>query len=37
MLIDEMKIFFHQTLLSVTNTLKQSADEESMTKEIVDF
>jgi gliding motility-associated protein GldC len=37
MTIDEMKIFFHQTLLSMANTLEQSTNEENMAEDLRDY
>lgn len=37
MLIDEMKIFMHQTLLSMANTLEKSIQEEKMAGDMRDF
>jgi gliding motility-associated protein GldC len=37
MLADEMKIFFHQTLLSMADTLKKSTGEEKMADEMKEF
>lgn len=37
MLADEMKIFFHQTLLSMADTLKRSTGEEAMAEDLKDF
>ncbi len=37
MLEDEMKIFFHQTLLSMADTLKRSTGEEKMAEDMKDF
>ncbi len=37
MLVDEMKVFFHQTLLSMADTLKRSTGEENMAADLRDF
>ena len=37
MLVDEMKIFFHQTLLSMADTLKRAAGEEKMAEDMKHF
>lgn len=37
MLIDEMKIFMHQTMLSMANTLEKSIQEEKMAGDMRDF
>ena len=37
MLVDEMKIFFHQTLLSMADTLKRATGEEKMAEDLKDF
>lgn len=37
MMVDEMKIFFHQTLLSMADTLKRSTGEENMAEDLKDF
>ncbi len=37
MLADEMKIFFHQTLLSMADTLKRSTGEEAIAEDLKDF
>lgn len=37
MLVDEMKIFFHQTLLSMADTLKRATGEEKMSEDLKDF
>jgi len=37
MLADEMKIFFHHTLLSMADTLKKATGEENMAKDLKDF
>ena|ERR1041385_3597676 len=37
MLVDEMKIFFHQTLLSMADTLKKSTGEEKMAEDLKDY
>lgn len=37
MTIDEMKIFFHQTLLSMANTLEQATNEENMAEDLRDY
>ena len=37
MLVDEMKIFFHQTLLSMADTLKRATGEEKIAEDLKDF
>ncbi len=37
MTIDEMKIFFHQTLLTMANTFEQSTNEENMAEDLRDY
>ncbi|MBI3502841.1 MAG: gliding motility protein GldC [Bacteroidetes bacterium] len=37
MLVDEMKIFFHQTLLSMADTLKRATGEDAMAEDLKDF
>ena len=37
MLVDEMKKFFHQTLLSMADTLKKSTGEEKMAEDLKDY
>lgn len=37
MLVDEMKIFFHQTLLSMADTLKRATGEEAIAEDLKDF
>lgn len=37
MLVDDMKIFFHQTLLSMAETLKRATGEEKMAEDMKDF
>jgi len=37
MLVDEMKIFFHQTLLSMADTLKRATGEEKIAEDMKDF
>lgn len=37
MTVDEMKIFFHQTLLTMADTLKNSTNEEAMAGDMKDF
>lgn len=37
MLVDEMKIFFHQTLLSMADTLRRATGEEKMSEDLKDF
>jgi len=37
MMVDEMKIFFHQTLLSMADTLKRSTGEEKMAEDLKDY
>jgi gliding motility-associated protein GldC len=37
MMVDEMKIFFHQTLLSMAETLKRATGEEKMAEDMKDF
>ena len=37
MLVDEMKIFFHQTLLSMADTLKRATGEEKMAEDLKDY
>lgn len=37
MLIDEMKIFFHQTLLSMADTFRRATGEEIMAEELKNF
>lgn len=35
--VDEMKIFFHQTLLAMADTFKRATDDEKMTNTMKDF
>ncbi len=35
--VDDMKIFFHQTLLSMTNTFNRATQDEKMTETMKDF
>ena len=35
--IDEMKIFFHQTLVAMSDTFKRATDDEKMTNTMKDF
>lgn len=37
MMIDDMQIFFHQMLLSMSDTYKRATGDEAMSKEIKDF
>ena len=37
MLVDEMKVFFHQTLVSMADTLKRSTGEEKIAEDMKDF
>jgi gliding motility-associated protein GldC len=37
MLVDEMKVFFHQTLLSMADTLKRATGEEKIAEDLKDF
>ena len=37
MLVDEMKVFFHQTLLSMADTLKRSTGEEKLAEDLKDY
>ena len=37
MLVDEMKTFFHQTLLSMTDTLKRATGEDKIAEDMKDF
>lgn len=37
MTIDEMKIFFHQTLVTMANTFEQSTNEENMAEDLRDY
>lgn len=37
MMVDEMKIFVHQTLLSLANTLERSTQEDKMAADLRDF
>jgi len=37
MMVDEMKKFFHQTLLSMSDTLKRSISEDKMAADLKDF
>jgi gliding motility-associated protein GldC len=37
MTIDEMKIFFHQTLVTMANTLENSTNEKNMAEDMRDF
>lgn len=37
MLVDEMKVFFHQTLLAMADTLKRSTGEEKMSEDLKDY
>ena len=35
--LDEMKVFFHQTLTAMANTFKRATNEEKMTATMLDF
>ena len=37
MLVDEMKVFFHQTLLAMADTLKKSTGEDKMAEDLKDY
>ncbi|MBA3987358.1 MAG: gliding motility protein GldC [Flavobacteriales bacterium] len=37
MMVDEMKLFFHQTLVSMTDTLERATGEEKMAGDMRDF
>jgi gliding motility-associated protein GldC len=37
MMVDEMKLFFHQTLVSMANTLQRSTGDEEIVKEVREF
>ncbi|TAL57900.1 MAG: gliding motility protein GldC [Bacteroidetes bacterium] len=37
MLVDEMKVFFHQALLSMADTLKRATGEEKIAEDLKDF
>ena len=37
MMADEMKVFFHQTLLALADTLKRATGEEKMAEDLKDF
>jgi gliding motility-associated protein GldC len=37
MMVDEMKVFFHQTLLSMADTLKRSTGEDKMAEDLKDY
>ena len=37
MLVDEMKVFFHQTLLSMADTLKRSTGEDKIAEDLKDY
>ena len=37
MLVDEMKIFFHQTILSMANTFERATEETAMAGDMKDF
>jgi gliding motility-associated protein GldC len=37
MTVDEMKIFFHQTMLTMADTLQQATKEEEMAEDMRDF
>ena len=37
MMVDEMKVFFHQTLLSMADTLKRSTGEEKLAEDLKDY
>lgn len=37
MMVDEMKLFFHQTLVSMANTLERATGDEDTVKEVRDF
>lgn len=37
MLVDEMKVFFHQTLLTMADTLRRSTGEEKMAEDLKDY
>lgn len=37
MTVDEMKIFFHQTLVTMADTLENSTEEEDMAEDMRDF
>ena len=35
--VDEMKVFFHQTLVSMANTFKRATDDDKMSATMMDF
>ena len=37
MMVDEMKVFFHQTMLAMADTLKRATGEEKMAEDLKDF
>ena len=37
MLVDEMKVFFHQTLLSMADTLKRATGEDKIAEDLKDY
>ncbi len=37
MLVDEMKVFFHQSLLSMADTLKRATGEEKLAEDLKDY
>jgi gliding motility-associated protein GldC len=37
MLVDEMKVFFHQTLLSMADTLKRATGEDKVAEDLKDY
>ncbi len=37
MLVDEMKVFFHQTMLSMADTLKRATGEDKIAEDLKDF
>ena len=37
MLVDEMKVFFHQSLVSMADTLKRATGEEKLSEELKDY
>ena len=37
MMVDEMKVFFHQTLVSMADTFKRATGEEKITEDLRDF
>jgi len=37
MMVDEMKLFFHQTLVSMANTLERATGDDETVKEVRDF